>query len=77
MVGIIPALAAGVIDGDMLQQAMTMNKNFRRFLQKEGVGDIQKLAQTPQLRGEAGRPATAAVGGPARPAGAAVRQAVR
>ena len=31
---------------------MTMNKNFTRFLQKEGVGDIQKLAETPQLRGE-------------------------
>ena len=52
MVGIIPALAAAVIDGDMLQQAMTMNKNFTRFLQREGVGDIDKLAQTPQLRGE-------------------------
>ena len=33
---------------------MTMNKNFWRFLQKQGVGDIQKLAETPQLRGEAG-----------------------
>jgi hypothetical protein len=54
VVGIIPALAAGVIDGDMLQDALTMNKQFTRFLQKEGVGDIQKLAETPQLRGEAG-----------------------
>ena len=52
VVGIIPALAAGVIDGDMLHDALTMNKTFSRFLQKEGVGDIQKLAQTPQLRGE-------------------------
>ena len=52
MVGIIPALAAGVLDGDMLQQALTMNKLFTRFLQKEGVGDIDKLAETPQLRGE-------------------------
>ena len=54
MVGIIPALAAGVIDGNMLQNAMTMNKKFTRFLQQEGVGDVQKLAETPQLRGEAG-----------------------
>ena len=77
MVGIIPALAAGVLDGDMLHQTLTMNKLFTRFLQKEGVGDIQKLAETPQLRGRGGRPAAAAVGGPARPAGAAVRQAVR
>jgi hypothetical protein len=54
MVGIIPALAAAVIDGSMLQQAMTMNKLFMRFLQHEGVGDIDKLTDTPQLRGEAG-----------------------
>ena len=32
MVGIIPALAAGVLDGDMLHQALTMNKLFSRFL---------------------------------------------
>ncbi len=51
MVGIIPALAAGVIDGDMLQNAMTMNKKFVQFLQKE-VGDLEKLGETPQLRGE-------------------------
>ena len=51
MVGIIPALAAGVIDGGMLNTALTMNKNFTRFLQKE-VGDVQKLAEHPQLRGE-------------------------
>jgi hypothetical protein len=52
VVGIIPALAAGVIDGDMLNNALTMNKNFSRFLQKEGDGDIAKLAETPQMRGE-------------------------
>ena len=52
MVGIIPALAAVVIDGDMLRNAMTMNKRFMRFLEREGVGDIAKLADTPQFRGE-------------------------
>jgi len=52
MVGIIPVLAAAVIDGNMLQQAMTMNKGFKRFLDREGVGDIDKLTETPQLRGE-------------------------
>ena len=51
MVGIIPAIAAIVIDGSMLQHAMTMNKTFTRFLQREGVGDLQKLADTPQMRG--------------------------
>ena len=50
MVGIIPALAAGVIDGDMLHNALTMNKLFMRFLQREGVGDMR----------EAGRDAAAA-----------------
>ena len=54
MVGIIPALAAMVIDGDTLQNALHMNKNFMRFLQKEGAGDIEKLAEHPQLRGEGG-----------------------
>ncbi len=52
MVGIIPVLAAAVIDGDMLQNAMTMNKQFMDFLQREGVGGIDKLTETPQLRGE-------------------------
>ena len=52
MVGIIPILAAAVIDGAMLQQAMAMNKRFMRFLEREGIGDIDKLAETPQLRGE-------------------------
>jgi Glycosyl hydrolase family 63 C-terminal domain len=52
MVGIIPVLAAAVIDGDMLQQAMALNKTFMRFLQREGVDDIQQLVQTPQVRGE-------------------------
>ena len=54
MVGIIPVLAAAVVDGNTLQNAMTMNKMFMRFLQREGVGDIEKLTETPQLRGEPG-----------------------
>jgi hypothetical protein len=52
MVGIIPVLAAAVIDGDMLRNAMTLNKRFMRFLEREGVGDMEKLTETPQLRGE-------------------------
>jgi len=52
MVGIIPVLAAGVIDGAMLAQAMTLNKGFRQLLEREGVGDIDELTETPQLRGE-------------------------
>ena len=77
MVSIIPALAAGVIDGNMLGNALAMNKNFTRFLQKEGVGDIGEAGRDPAAARGGGRPAAAAVGGPARPAGAFVRQAVR
>src|SRR6185437_11652452 len=54
MVGIIPALAAAVVDGDMLQRALTVNKNFMRLLEQEGVGGLQDLEGKPQLRGEAG-----------------------
>jgi hypothetical protein len=54
MVGIIPALAAAVIDGDMLRRAMTLNKGSMGFLEHEGLGTMQKLAETPQLRGEPG-----------------------
>ena len=54
IVGIIPVLAAAVIDGGALQRAMTMNKLFKHFLEREGVGDIEQLAETPQLRGDPG-----------------------
>ena len=46
MVGIIPALAAMVIDGGMLQNALTMNKNFTRLLQQEGAGDLRSWPST-------------------------------
>jgi len=52
MVGIIPVLAAMVIDGHMLDRAMALNKRFMRFLTEAGVGDLAKLTETPQLRGE-------------------------
>ncbi len=55
MVGIIPALAAAVIDGAMLDNALAFGKLFKRFLEGEGVGDVEKLTQTPQLRGEGAR----------------------
>ena len=54
MVGIIPLLAVAVIDGPMLRQALTMNKRFKHLLEREGVGDPEKLTETPQLRGEGG-----------------------
>jgi hypothetical protein len=54
MVGMIPALAAAVIDGATLQSAMSMNKLFMHFLQREGIGDMQQLTERPQLRGDPG-----------------------
>jgi hypothetical protein len=53
VVGLIPALAAAVIDGDMLRRARSVNKLFTGFLEHEGFGDLEKLAHTPQLRGQA------------------------
>lgn len=53
MVGIIPMLAVAVVDGDMLRNALTLNKQFMKFMQRE-VGDVQKLDEAPGLRGEAG-----------------------
>ncbi len=54
MVGMIPALAAAVIDGPTLQHAMGMNKLFMHFLRREGIGDMRQLTERPQLRGEPG-----------------------
>ena len=51
-VGIIPALAGTVIDGEMLRQAESPNKLFMGLMEHEGFGDVEKLAKTPQLRGE-------------------------
>ena len=38
MVGIILALAAAVIDGDILRRVMTRNKGFMGFMEHEGFG---------------------------------------
>jgi Glycosyl hydrolase family 63 C-terminal domain len=52
VVAIIPALAAAVIDSNMLRNAMTLNKRFMQYLRREGVGDVEKLIETRQLRGK-------------------------
>jgi hypothetical protein len=52
MVGIIPALALGVIDGTMLGRALALNKRFRAFLEREGFADPARMAQTGRLRGD-------------------------
>ncbi len=52
MVGIIPALALGVIDGSVLDRALSLNKRFRSFLHNEGFTDQDKLAGSGRLRGD-------------------------
>jgi hypothetical protein len=54
MVGIIPALAAGVVDGNALGHALAMSKRFRAFLDREGFTDREKMAESGRLRGDDG-----------------------
>jgi hypothetical protein len=54
MVGIIPALAAAVIDEADLDRALTLGKNFAGFLEGEGLADPGKLRELGLLRGEPG-----------------------
>jgi hypothetical protein len=53
MVGIIPILAAVVVDEQMLLQSQLMGKQFAGFLQRMGLRDTDNLAQRGLLRGEA------------------------
>ena len=55
MVGIIPALAAVVIDEDDLQRALTVGKQFADFLDRHGLADPDKLSELGLLRGEPGQ----------------------
>ena len=52
MVGIIPALALAVVDGSMLGRALSLNKRFRAFVEREGFADPGKMAETGRLRGD-------------------------
>jgi hypothetical protein len=54
MVGIIPLLAAAVIDEQMLDTSVTFGKQFADFLDREGVRDRDNLIETGVLRGDAG-----------------------
>jgi hypothetical protein len=54
MVGIIPALAAAVIDENDLQRALTFGKRFAEFMGRQGMADWQKLGERGLLRGEPG-----------------------
>jgi hypothetical protein len=52
MVGIIPILAAAVIDENDLQLSLTVGKQFADFLGRRGLADREKLAAIGLLRGE-------------------------
>ncbi len=54
MVGIIPALAAAVIDEPTLERSLALGKHFAGFLDRRGLGDLEKLAERGLMRGEQG-----------------------
>jgi hypothetical protein len=54
MVGIIPMLAAAVIDEAMLDRVLLAGKSFARFLEREGLHDREKLTEIGLLRGTQG-----------------------
>ena len=55
MVGIIPMLAAAVVDEKMIQQSMVLSKVFPRFLRDEGLDDLDKLSGSGLVHGEPGQ----------------------
>ena len=77
MVGIIPMLAAGVVDEELLDRAQAAGKQFADFLDRSGLRDREQLAKLGLLRGEPGRRQLLLGVVGHRPARAAVREAVR
>jgi len=54
MVGVIPMLAAAVIDEQMLERSLTVSKQFADYIGRHGLHDREKLRQAGLLRGEPG-----------------------
>jgi hypothetical protein len=54
MVGIIPMLAAAVIDEGMLDRALTVSKQFADYIDRHGLYDREKLQQAGLMRGQPG-----------------------
>ncbi len=54
MVGIIPMLAAAVVDEHMLDRALTVSKQFADYIDRHGLYDREKLAQSGLMRGKPG-----------------------
>jgi hypothetical protein len=55
MVGIIPMLAAAVIDEEMLDRALTVSKQFADYLERHGLHERDKLQETGLMRGDPGQ----------------------
>jgi hypothetical protein len=55
MVGVIPMLAAAVVDERMLDRALAVSRRFRDYLERHGLHEREKLRQTGMLRGEPGQ----------------------
>src|SRR5580658_8023384 len=55
MVGVIPILAAAVIDENDLQTSLVVGKQFADFMARRGMADPEKLNEIGLLRGEKGR----------------------
>jgi hypothetical protein len=54
MVGVIPVLAATIVDQRMLEDSLRLGKQFADFLRRYGIDDPAKLTARGLLRGEAG-----------------------
>ena len=54
MVGVIPVLAAAIVDQGMLDDSRRLGKQFADFLRREGIDDAARLAKQGMMRGETG-----------------------
>jgi hypothetical protein len=54
MVGIIPLLAAVVIDEEVIARSRSVGKQFARLMDARGLGDLQELTERGVVRGEPG-----------------------
>jgi hypothetical protein len=55
MVGIIPILAAAVLEENDLQLALSTGKGFAEFMDRRGLADTEKASEIGLVRGEAGQ----------------------
>src|SRR4029450_12051299 len=51
---IIPLLAAGGIDEQMISKSVAVRKRFAEYLQRAGIRDPEKLTESGLLRGDPG-----------------------